>query len=77
MGSDIRELLNRMRWHASYDFEQVQIWYVNRGSPEDRACITGADIIDMNPHFLLTEKGAIPYHRIVLIHYAGQTVFPD
>ncbi|MDD3492684.1 MAG: RNA repair domain-containing protein [Candidatus Thermoplasmatota archaeon] len=77
MGSDIRECLNRMRWHESYDFDQVRVWYLNRGSPGERTCISGADIIDLESHFVLTEQGAIPYHRILSIRYAGRTIFPD
>ncbi|HDS59848.1 MAG TPA: DUF504 domain-containing protein [Thermoplasmatales archaeon] len=77
MQSDIRKWLNRIRWHEAYDFDRVRVWYVNRGSPGARACVWGSDIIDLESHFVLTKQGAIPYHRILRIQYAGRTIFPD
>jgi uncharacterized protein (UPF0248 family) len=75
MENDLRELLNKMKWHAKYQFDNVQIWYVSRGCPGDTDSVRGADIIDLKPTVFQTEEKTIPYHRILRIEYAGTTVF--
>jgi len=75
MESDIRGLLNKMKWHTEYRFDKVQIWFANRGCLGDMDSVCGADIIDLKPHFFQTVDGLIPYHRILRIDYANKTIF--
>ena len=39
-------------WHDDrYDPGQVRVWYTDRGAPEDRSVVDGADI-DLEPYYL-------------------------
>ena len=75
MESDIRELLNKMKWHTDYRFDEVEIWFANRGYPGDIDSVCGTDIIGIKPHFFQTIEKLIPYHRILRIDYEAETIF--
>ncbi len=72
---DVRQLLNKLKWHPSYDFNRVKIWYVSRGKHGDIDFIIGSEIIGMGSIFIETKKACIPYHRIRKIEYNGNTIF--
>jgi uncharacterized protein (UPF0248 family) len=68
-------------WHDDrFDIANVQIWYSDRGAPNDRSRVTGPDII-LEPYYMSirTIDGGkpIPYHRILLITYNGKVTFEN
>lgn len=69
----LRDLLNEIKW--TKDLEKLEIWYLHRGAPHDTKIITGAEIISLGRSFLETTSATIPYHRIIKIVYAGETLF--
>ena len=75
MGSDIRELLNKMKWDANYDFGKVQVWFISRRGHNDIDSVQGDDIINLASHGFYVAEKTIPYHRVLRIDYAGKTVF--
>ena len=75
MQSDIRGLLNKMKWHSNCHFGKVKVWFISRGAPGDIDCVLGADIIALKPRVFQTAEKTIPYHRVLRIDYGGQTIF--
>jgi uncharacterized protein (UPF0248 family) len=75
MKSGIRELLNQMKWHSKYNFDHIEIWFVSRGSPGTLDSVRGSEIVGLEPRAMQTAHKWIPYHRVVRIDYAGQTIF--
>lgn len=74
------KLLERY-WHdARCDKEKVRVWYIDRGAPDDRSSADGSDIC-LEPYYvnIRTPGGEkpVPYHRILLITYAGKIVFEN
>jgi uncharacterized protein (UPF0248 family) len=68
-------------WHDSrFVREKVQVWYADRGAPDDRSCARGSAISLEAYYFTIrTEESEkpVPYHRILLIAYDGQIVFEN
>jgi hypothetical protein len=75
MESDIRALLNRIRWDERCDLSQLEVSYVDRGRPGDVNVARGDDIVDVMQHFFRTAEGMIPFHRIIEIRYDGEVLF--
>ncbi|HEC76214.1 MAG TPA: DUF504 domain-containing protein [Thermoplasmatales archaeon] len=71
----ISDLLNKMKWHHEYEFEKVTIFFVSRGMPNNQDFVTGKEIKNIGEKFLETEKGYIPYHRIIKIEYEGKVIY--
>ena len=65
--SHMRELLNEIKW--TKDINQIEIWYLHRGAPNDTKILPGKDIIALGKSFFETKTGLIPYHRIRRIYY--------
>jgi uncharacterized protein len=68
-------------WHDDrYDPRQVRVWYIDRGAPDDRSIAEGSDI-SLEPYYLSIRTPAgekpVPYHRILVITYAGAVVFEN
>lgn len=68
-------------WHDDrFDHRQVRVWYTDRGAPDDRSVAEGPDI-DLEPYYLTIRTPAgekpVPYHRILVITYAGVVVFEN
>jgi len=68
-------------WHDSrYDHRQVRVWYTDRGAPGDRSVAEGEEI-SLEPYYFTIHtpvgKKPIPYHRILVITYAGGVVFEN
>jgi hypothetical protein len=66
-------------WHDSrFDHRKVRVWYIDRGAPGDRS-VAGGEDISLEPYYLTIRTPAgekpIPYHRILVITYAGVEVF--
>ncbi len=70
-----REILNKLKWKKDYSFDQVEIWYVHRGAPNDTKIIYGKDIIKLDRSFMKTTSAMIPYHRIFKIIYEKKIIF--
>jgi uncharacterized protein (UPF0248 family) len=73
-----RDLLNEIKW-KSYDLSKVQIYYKNRGSPNDVNIINGKSILKIDKAFLIINgipfEVSIPYHRFIKITYDGEEIF--
>lgn len=68
-------------WHDDrYDTGKVQIWYIDRGAPNDRSRVSGPDI-SLEPYYIsihtLDGEKPVPYHRILLITYKGKVTFEN
>jgi len=68
-------------WHDSrYENAKVQVWYSDRGAPEDRSCARGS-FISLEPYFMTIHtpvgEKPVPYHRILLITYEGVVAFEN
>jgi len=73
-----RDILNEIKWR--YDsLNEVEIFYINRGSPDNMTSKLGKDIISMDgfsiEFFGIPQNTYIPYHRIRKIIYRGDIVF--
>jgi uncharacterized protein len=68
-------------WHDTRcDHRQVRVWYIDCGAPDDRSAADGEDI-SLEPYYLTIRTPAgekpVPYHRILVITYAGAVVFEN
>ncbi len=75
MESDIRALLNRIRWDERCNLSQLEVSYVDRGRPGDVNIARGDDIVDVTQHFFEINGAMIPFHRIIAIRYRGEVLF--
>ncbi len=70
---NIKNILDKFRWHPDYDFSKVSVRYVDR--PKGFSEISGSQIQDIGHKFVYTSTAAIPHHRIVEIRYEGRAVW--
>lgn len=68
-------------WHDDrYEIGKVRVWYIDRGAPNDRSSVRGADI-SLEPYYMdiRTPDGVkpVPYHRILLITYDSVVEFEN
>jgi len=68
-------------WHDDrYDTGKVEVWYIDRGAPNDRSSVRGPDI-SLEPYYMeiRTPDGGkpVPYHRILLVIYEGKVAFEN
>jgi uncharacterized protein (UPF0248 family) len=70
------ELLHRYRWAPGYEFGRVNVVFSDRGTPGNRACVTGDCITHLANTYLEVDTGGgttvIPYHRVLEIQYDGR-----
>jgi uncharacterized protein len=71
----IRDILNELKWRKKYVFDDVQIYYIHRGAPNNTKMITGSEIISIGKTFLQTVEALIPHHRIFRIIYQKKLLF--
>ena len=71
--SNIRDILNRIKW--TKDIDKISIWYVHRGAPDDTKILDGSEIIHVGRSFLETKSASIPFHRILKIVYDDEVLF--
>jgi uncharacterized protein len=64
-------LLLRFFHNPQYDFSQVRVDYINRGSPGDRSSVFGNDIVSLGSGSMEIQseydKKHIPFHRVLRI----------
>jgi uncharacterized protein (UPF0248 family) len=70
---NIRDILNEIKWNRSID--NVEIWFIHRGAPNNTKIISGNEIKQIGISFLDTSSAIIPYHRIIKIIYNGKVLF--
>jgi len=73
--SNIRDILNELKWKQDSNLEKAEIWYVHRGTRNDTKIISGKEIVALGKSFMQTTTAMIPYHRIFKITYAGEVIF--
>ncbi|HEX17469.1 MAG: DUF504 domain-containing protein [Thermoplasmata archaeon] len=71
----IRDILNRLRWKGDANFDEVRIWYIDRGAPNDVGVIAGKDVEKIGKSFIYTKGKAIPFHRVIRITYGDEVLF--
>ena len=64
-----RVVLNKLKWCEDFIFDDVEIWYVHRGAPDDTKIISGCDVTDLQRSFMGAVSAMIPYHRVFKIVY--------
>ncbi|MCS7140029.1 MAG: RNA repair domain-containing protein [Candidatus Nezhaarchaeota archaeon] len=72
MGSRIRFILNKIKWHGGLNLEDYEVHILHRGAPSNVKIITGSEItgIFKDAFTYRNPKGieeVIPYHRVLLI----------
>jgi uncharacterized protein (UPF0248 family) len=68
----IREVLNMLKWHPGYEFDETSLVYIDR--PKGFSILNAAEIEDIGHKFIYLRNGdVIPIHRIVEIRYADKT----
>ena len=72
--NQIREILNELKWSKG-ELEDVEIWYIHRGAPNNTKIITGKEIISIDKTFLQTIDAMIPHHRIFKIMLKNTILF--
>jgi uncharacterized protein (UPF0248 family) len=70
-----RDILNEYKWKENLNLNDVEIWYVHRGAPNNTKIISGKDVLKIGRSFMHTTSAMIPYHRISKIIYNGKIVF--
>ena len=70
-----RIILNKYKWKKDCNLEEIKVYYIHRGAPNDTKIITGEEIIEIGRSFMKTKNAMIPYHRIFKIKYQNQTIF--
>ena len=70
-----RKILNMLKWKEGADLNEVEIWYIHRGAPNDTKIISGIEIENLEKSFMKTTTSMIPYHRIFKIFYKGKLMF--
>ena len=72
-------LLLKYRYDPRYSFNQVTVWYVDRGALGDLSRAEGSMIIGLTDQYLEIAGGQgtkyIPYHRLRKILYDGIPVW--
>jgi hypothetical protein len=69
---DVREILNKFKWHSKYSFSKVSIVYIDR--PKGFSELKAEKIDKIGHKFIYLNDGTvIPLHRIVEIKYEGET----
>lgn len=73
-----KECLNEIKWRYN-GLEKTEIYYINRGSPNDIGMLEGKNIKNIGGFSLVLYNipidKHIPYHRIVKIIYDGRVLF--
>lgn len=52
MDSDIRAILNKIKWDESCHMSQLRVSYIDRGRPGNRNVASGEDIVTSSSTFL-------------------------
>jgi len=72
---NLKDLINKLKWHPDYSINDAIIWYISRGKENDIDFIKGDEIVRIGNIFIETKDAMIPYHRIKKIEYKGKTIF--
>lgn len=72
MTSQIRALLNKIRWHSGLNPEDFEVHIIHRGAPNDVKVIPATSItVVLRSCFKFRDSDGdekvIPYHRVLLI----------
>ena len=70
-----KDILNELKWKGNLGLEDVEIWYVHRGAPDDKKIIPGNSVVNLEKSFMQTTSAMIPYHRIFKIIYKEKVIF--
>lgn len=63
-----REVLNKLKWHPDFEFEEYTVVYVHRGAPNNEKSVLCSEIVELeHSDFVLEEETHIPYHRVLRI----------
>lgn len=66
-----REVLNKLKWHPDFEFEEYTVVFVHRGAPENERSVSCEEIVRLEHSDFILEgldgETHIPYHRILRI----------
>ncbi len=71
----VRDILNEYKWRDGLNLDDLEIWYIHRGAPNDTMIIKGSEIEEIGRSFMELKGATIPYHRVIKIIDADKTVF--
>lgn len=73
-----RDVLNRLRF-TGQALDDIEVWYVHRGAPNDTRIVRGADIRGVDRAFLRLQGArggaSIPWHRVFRIARGEEVLF--
>ena len=75
MDSDLRAVLNKIKWDENCDLSLLRVSYIDRGRPRDIGIVIGTDIVDIKQNFFELNDKMIPFHRIIMIRYDDKVLF--
>ena len=73
--NQIRDILNELKWRKNKNLDDVIIWYIHRGVPNNMKILSGKDIVSIDKTFIETEEAMIPHHRIIKIYLNDTILF--
>lgn len=66
-----REVLNKLKWHPDFEFEEYTVVFVHRGAPKNERSVSCEEIVRLeHSDFILVGLDGethIPYHRVLRI----------
>jgi len=71
----VRDILNRLKWKGDIDFNEIEIWYIDRGAPNNSSVICGKEIEKIGRSFIYTKGKTIPFHRVIRVVYQDSIIF--
>ena len=70
-----QNILNELKWRDNLNLDDIKLYYIHRGAPDDTKVISGRDVLKIGRSFMQTNSAMIPYHRIFKIVYNQKVVF--
>ncbi len=74
----LAEVLSKIMWGGDYNLENVEIYYVHRGAPDDYEIMYGTEIKEVEGGFIIKVDGTyIPMHRVFLVKYGNEILYEN
>ena len=74
----LAEVLSKIMWSENYNPEDVEIYYVHRGAPENYEIMYGSEIKEIEGGFIVGVDGTyIPMHRVFLVKCGSEILYEN
>jgi uncharacterized protein (UPF0248 family) len=74
-----RKKLLELKWHPQKSLMGVEVIYLHRGAPDDRATVRADEILRLEKSFFVVRRMnveiSIPYHRILELRKHGRVLW--